>query len=87
MVSVEIQVAKQLCRISEDIWAICPTAHAALFKMIKSAAIIITLITNRSCQSHERYQQHLDDIRKHRMSLMLELPAADDKGADRQDDD
>ena len=46
---------------SDNMWAICPTVHSALFGMIKAATINITLITNNSCQSHDRYQQHLEN--------------------------
>ena len=54
--------------------------HPALAKLIKSAAINITLITTNSIQTHDRYQRHLDNIKRHQMKLTLELPPEDEQG-------
>ena len=58
----------------DDLWAICPTAHSALFMMIKAAGTNITIVSNSSCQSHERFHQHLDNIKRHKLKLILEMP-------------
>ena len=64
---------------SDDLWAICPTVHSALFMMIKAAGINITMISNSSCQSHERYIQHLDNLKRYKMKLIIEMPPDDQK--------
>ena len=40
-------------QVSDDLWAICPTVHSALYMMIRTAAISTTMITHSSCQLHE----------------------------------
>ena len=62
-----------------DLWAICPTAHSTLYQVIRTSSINITLITSSSIQNHDRYQQHLDNIKRYRMKLILEMPYNNDK--------
>ena len=65
--------------LSSELWAMCPAPNSYLLQVIRSKGINVAHIHVNDITKHDSYHRWLNNIGKHHLNLITELPPYDTK--------